>query len=87
MGEVNHPDDPVNHRVANRDQAVDHAQRDAVDELLQCVGQSRSNSVAERNATMQCGYGARGERHWLSTRNRLSPYYLIQGGISALVKI
>ena len=44
MGEVDHADDAVNHGVADGDQAVDHAERDAVDELLQGVGQSRSDS-------------------------------------------
>src|SRR5688572_8262573 len=34
MGEVDHADDAVDHRVADRDQPVDRAERDAVDELL-----------------------------------------------------
>jgi hypothetical protein len=32
--EVDHADDAEHHRVADRDQAVDRAERDAVDELL-----------------------------------------------------
>jgi hypothetical protein len=34
MGEIDHADDAVDHRVADGDQAIDRAQRDAVDELL-----------------------------------------------------
>jgi hypothetical protein len=34
MGEVDHADDAVDHRVADGDEAIDGAQRDAVDELL-----------------------------------------------------
>src|SRR5262249_20426266 len=34
MGKVDHPDDAVNHRVANGDQAVDRAKSKSVDELL-----------------------------------------------------
>ena len=34
MGEIDHADDAVDHRVADRDQAIDRAERDAVDELL-----------------------------------------------------
>ena len=34
VGEVDHADDAVDHRVADGDQAVDRAERDAVDELL-----------------------------------------------------
>ncbi len=34
MGEVHHADDAEHHRVADGDQAVDRAERDAVDELL-----------------------------------------------------
>ena len=34
MGEVDHADDAVDHRVADGDQAVDGAQRHAVDQLL-----------------------------------------------------
>ncbi len=34
MGEIDHADDAVDHRVADGDQAVDGAQRDAVDQLL-----------------------------------------------------
>ncbi len=59
MGEVDHADDPVNHGVSDGDQAVDHAERDAVDELLQGVGQSGSDSNVGRNATMRDAYGAR----------------------------
>ena len=35
MGEVHHADDAEHHRVADGDQAVDRAERDAVDELLE----------------------------------------------------
>ncbi len=35
MGEIDHADDAVDHRVADGDQAVDRAERDAVDELLE----------------------------------------------------
>ena len=35
VGEVDHADDAEHHRVADGDQAVDGAQRDAVDELLE----------------------------------------------------
>jgi hypothetical protein len=34
VGEVDHADDAVDHRVADGDQAVDRTERDAVDELL-----------------------------------------------------
>ena len=34
VGEIDHADDAVDHRVADGDQAVDRAERDAVDELL-----------------------------------------------------
>ncbi len=34
MGEIDHADDAVDHRVADGDQAVDRSERDAVDELL-----------------------------------------------------
>ena len=34
MGEIDHADDAVDHRVADRDQAVDRAEHEAVDELL-----------------------------------------------------
>ena len=34
MREVHHPDDAEHHRVADGDQPVDRAERDAVDELL-----------------------------------------------------
>ena len=34
VGEIDHADDAVDHRVADRDQPVDRAERDAVDELL-----------------------------------------------------
>jgi hypothetical protein len=37
MREIDHADDPVDHRVSDRDQAVDGAERDAVDELLEEV--------------------------------------------------
>ena len=37
MGEVDHADDAVDHRVADGDQAVDRAERDAVDELLEKI--------------------------------------------------
>ncbi len=59
MGEVDHADDAVHHGVTDGDQAVDHAERDAIDQLLQGVGQTRSDSVAMRNATMRAAYGAR----------------------------
>ncbi len=35
MGEIDHADDAEHHRVADGDQAVDRAERDAVDELLE----------------------------------------------------
>ena len=35
VGEVHHADDAEHHRVADGDEAVDRAQRDAVDELLE----------------------------------------------------
>ena len=35
MGEINHADDAVDHRVSDGDQAVDRAERHAIDELLQ----------------------------------------------------
>jgi hypothetical protein len=35
MGEVDHADDAVDHRVADGDEAIDGAERDAVDELLE----------------------------------------------------
>ena len=35
MGEIDHADDAVDHRVADGDQAVDRAEREAVDELLE----------------------------------------------------
>ena len=38
MGEVHHADDAEHHRVADGDEAVDRAQREAVDELLDEVG-------------------------------------------------
>ena len=34
MGEVHHADDTEHHGVADGDEAVDRAQRDAIDELL-----------------------------------------------------
>jgi len=34
MGEVHHPDDAEDHRIADGDQTVDGAQRHAVDQLL-----------------------------------------------------
>ena len=34
VGEIDHADDAVDHRVADGDQAVDRTERDAVDELL-----------------------------------------------------
>src|SRR6202041_1901943 len=34
VGEIDHADDPVDHRVANGDQAIDRTERYAVDELL-----------------------------------------------------
>jgi hypothetical protein len=34
MGEVDHADDAVDHRVADRDQAIDRSQRQPVDKLL-----------------------------------------------------
>ncbi|SAG01119.1 Uncharacterised protein [Enterobacter cloacae] len=37
MGEVNHADNAVNHRVADGDQRVSASQRDAVKHLLQKV--------------------------------------------------
>ena len=59
MSKIDHADDAVDHGVADRDQAVDHAERNAVDQLLQGVGQSRINSSAYCNATMRNAYGAR----------------------------
>ena len=38
MGEVDQLDDPVDHRVAERDQGVDAAQRETVDQLLEEEG-------------------------------------------------
>ena len=35
MGEIHHADDAEHHRVADGDQAIDRAERDAVDELLE----------------------------------------------------
>ena len=40
MGEIDHADDAVNHRVADGDQAIDGAERDAVDELLEKIHRS-----------------------------------------------
>jgi hypothetical protein len=37
MGEIDHADDAVDHRVADRDQAVDGAERQPVDQLLKEV--------------------------------------------------
>src|SRR3954463_8628173 len=34
MGEIDHADDAVDHRVADRDQAIDRTEHDAVDQLL-----------------------------------------------------
>src|SRR3954467_4690761 len=34
MGEIDHADDAVDHRVADRDQAIDRAEHDTVDQLL-----------------------------------------------------
>src|SRR6516225_5048247 len=34
MGEIDHPDDAKHHRVADGDEPIDRAERDAVDELL-----------------------------------------------------
>ena len=34
MGEIDHADDAVDHGVADRDQAVDRAEHEAVDQLL-----------------------------------------------------
>ena len=37
MGEIDHADDAVDHRVADGDQAVDRPEGDAVDELLEKI--------------------------------------------------
>ena len=37
MSEIDHADDAVDHRVADGDEAVDRAEREAVDKLLQQV--------------------------------------------------
>jgi hypothetical protein len=37
MREIDHADDAVNHRVANSDQAIDGAQSQTIDQLLQEV--------------------------------------------------
>ena len=34
MGEIDHADDAVDHRVADRDQPIDRPQRQPVDKLL-----------------------------------------------------
>src|SRR5262249_32586904 len=37
VGEIDHPDDAVDHRVADRDQAVDRPEGQPVDELLEKI--------------------------------------------------
>ena len=37
VGEIDHADDAIDHRVADRDQPVDRAERQAVDQLLQKI--------------------------------------------------
>jgi hypothetical protein len=38
MGEIDHADNSIDHGVADGDQPIDHAQGEAIDELLQRVG-------------------------------------------------
>ena len=38
MGEIDHADDAVDHRVTDGDQAVDRPERDAVDQLIEEIG-------------------------------------------------
>jgi hypothetical protein len=35
MGEIDEPQDAIDHRVADRDERVNRAEREAVDELLE----------------------------------------------------
>ncbi|BAM90736.1 hypothetical protein S58_47570 [Bradyrhizobium oligotrophicum S58] len=37
MGEIDHADDAIDHRITDGDQAVDRAQDEAVDELLRKI--------------------------------------------------
>ncbi|MDR3457762.1 MAG: hypothetical protein P4N60_09980 [Verrucomicrobiae bacterium] len=39
MREINEPENPINHRVAERDKRDDGAERQAVDELLEKFSQ------------------------------------------------
>ena len=63
MGEIDHADNAVDHRVANRDQAINHAQRQPVDQLLQRIRQVPSPYTLRRlvaarscNTELSCGY-------------------------------
>jgi hypothetical protein len=42
MGEIDHADDAVDHRVADRDQPVDRAERQPVDQLLEKIVHPRT---------------------------------------------
>src|SRR5690606_13330281 len=44
MGEVDHADDAVDHRVADSDQPIDRTQRQPVDKLLEEIFHIRSDS-------------------------------------------
>ena len=76
MGEVDHADDAVDHRVADGDQPVDRAERDAVDELLEEIfhasdlslgrgaDSAESPIVAESACLAGAGTGGNGSRIW-----------------------
>ncbi len=50
VAEIDHPEDPVDHRVAERDERVDHADGNAVDELLENDGHARLSAAGESPA-------------------------------------
>ena len=63
-GEIDPPDDPVNQRISRREQGVDRHHRQAVDRLLQDIGDPRrqvreARDVAERGGVRRARLGRR----------------------------
>ena len=59
MGEVDHADDAVDHRVADGDEPVDRAERDAVDQLLDEIVHRRPRFMSNVFVVPGAGFGQR----------------------------
>src|SRR5437667_11283995 len=68
MGEVHHADDAEDHRIADGDEAVDRAERDAVDELLNENRQLLDEDVHALSASLRGLPPRSGNRSGISIR-------------------